>query len=103
MDKKQMSAERKKYFKKIRTKKISVILTQIFILITFIASWEILANMSLIDSFITSQPSRIINTFINLSETNLLMHVGVTCFETIVGFLLGTILRNNNSNNIMVV
>ena len=51
-----------------------------------------LANMKLIDSFITSQPSRIWKTFINLASNDLLMHTKVTVYETIVGFGLGTML-----------
>lgn len=60
---KNMSEERKKYLRKIRKNKISVILTQLLILIIFIIGWELLANKGIIDSFITSQPSRILNTF----------------------------------------
>ena len=64
---KNMSEDRKKYLRKIRKNKISVILTQLLILIIFIIGWELLANKGIIDSFITSQPSRILNTFLNLS------------------------------------
>ena len=39
-----------------------------------------------------SQPSRILKTFLHLTDNNLLMHIGVTVYETVVGFLLGTIL-----------
>ena len=63
---KNMSEDRKKYLRKIRKNKISVILTQLLILIIFIIGWELLANKGIIDSFITSQPSRI------------LKHLGVT-------------------------
>ena len=65
---------------------------QIAILIIFIALWEILANTGKIDSFITSQPSRIFKTFLDLSSNNLLEHLRITCIETLVGFLLGTVL-----------
>lgn len=92
MRKKNNSSERKQYLKKIRTNKIAVITTQILILISFIALWEILANKGIIDSFITSQPSRMLKTFLNLSKNGLLEHLWVTCYETIVGFLSGTIL-----------
>ena len=54
--------------------------------------WEILANTGKIDSFITSQPSRIFKTFLDLSSNNLLEHLRITCIETLVGFLLGTVL-----------
>ena len=83
MDKKEISKERKNYLKKKNQKKISILLTQIFILVIFLALWEFLANKKIIDSFITSQPSRILNTFINLNSNNLLEHIGVTVYETV--------------------
>ena len=92
MKTKKISKERKKYIKKIRINKWLVIITQIFILVGFLALWEILANYKIIDSFITSQPSRILNTFMNLSQNDLMKHMGVTVYETIVGFGLGTLL-----------
>ncbi len=92
MQKKNNSAERKKYLNKIRTTKILVVITQISILISFIALWEILANKGVIDSFITSQPSRMLETFMNLSQNGLLEHLGVTVYETLVGFLSGATL-----------
>lgn len=86
------SEERRKFLRKNKFEKISVIITQIVILIAFIAAWEILANKGIIDSFITSQPSRMLKTFMNLSQNGLLTHLGVTCYETAVGFLSGTAL-----------
>lgn len=92
MDKKEISLERKIYLKKIKRKKYLILLTQISILVGFLALWEFLANKNIIDSFITSQPSRILNTFMNLSSNNLMKHIWVTTYETIIGFLLGTVL-----------
>lgn len=87
-----ISKERKQYLRKIKKHKILVLVTQILVLIGFLGLWEILADLNIIDSFITSSPSRIANTFMNLSSNNLLTHLGVTVYETIVGFLIGTIL-----------
>ena len=87
-----ISKERKEYLAKNKHKKIAITLTQIFILIAFLGLWEILANANIIDSFITSQPSRILETFMNLGSNDLLKHIGVTVYETVVGFLVGTIL-----------
>ena len=87
-----ISKERKEYLAKNKHNKIAITLTQIFILIAFLGLWEILANANIIDSFITSQPSRIIETFMNLGSNDLLKHIGVTVYETVVGFLVGTIL-----------
>ena len=87
-----ISEERKKYLRKIKKNKILIIIVRLLIVIVFILGWEILANIGVIDSFIASSPSRIWDTFINLSSTNLMEHVGVTCLETIIGFTLGTAL-----------
>ncbi len=87
-----ISQDRKKYLRKIKVNKIKILAVQIAILIIFIALWEILANTEKIDSFITSQPSRIFKTFLDLSSNNLLEHLRITCIETLVGFLLGTVL-----------
>ena len=87
-----MSKERKKYLKNIKKNKYLVFITQVGLLIAFIAIWEVLANYEIIDSFITSKPSQIYETFISLFSDNLLKHVWVTTYETLVGFLLGTFL-----------
>lgn len=87
-----ISIERKQYLKKIKKQKLLVLLTQISIIVAFLALWEFLAERQIIDSFIMSQPSRILDTFLNLSSNDLLKHIGVTTYETIVGFLIGTTL-----------
>lgn len=92
MDNKQISNERKNYLRKIKINKITVLATQILVLVAFIAIWEILANLKIINSFITSSPSRILKTFMNMRNNNLVMHLGVTTYETVIGFLAGTIL-----------
>lgn len=92
MHEKNISEDRKKYLRKIKKEKIAIIFTQLLIVIVFIAGWEILANQGVIDSFITSQPSRILDTFLNLSSNGLLEHLGVTLTETLIGFVLGVIL-----------
>ena len=89
---KSISTERKKYLKAIKKRNYLVLLTQILILVGFLGLWEILARQNIIDSFIMSQPSRILDTFMNLTSNDLLKHIGVTVYETIIGFLLGTIL-----------
>lgn len=87
-----ISKERKLYLRNLKKQKIQVLLTQILIIIGFLALWEFLANKNIIDSFITSKPSRILNTFMNLSQNDLIKHILVTTYETVVGFLIGTTL-----------
>ncbi len=85
-----MTNERKKYLKQKRKEKILVFMVQIGILVLFLVIWELLANKNIIDSFITSQPSRIWKTLTNLGANDLIKHIKITTYETVVGFLLGT-------------
>lgn len=87
-----MSNERKQYLRKIKLQKVLALGSQILLLVAFLGVWEYAADTGLIDSFITSSPSRILKTFSNFSSNDLLTHTKVTCYETIVGFTLGTIL-----------
>ena len=48
---KNISLERKKYLSKIKKQKILVFITQMLILIGFLAIWEILANANIIGCF----------------------------------------------------
>lgn len=92
MNKTNINFERKSYLKKIRRQKYLVLMTQIAVILVFLGIWELLANLNIIDSFITSQPSRIFHTLLNLGSNDLLKHIWITTYETIVGFLLGTLL-----------
>ena len=87
--KKVLSEDRKTYLRKRKLKKVEILFTQIFIVIAVIGSWELLARVGKIDSFITSQPSRILKTFMNLSSNDLLKHLKITLTETLLGFSLG--------------
>ena len=87
-----MSLDRKIYLKNIRIKKFTILFFQIAILVGFITVWEILGDLEIIDTFIMSKPSRILDTFMNLTSNDLLHHIAVTSYETVVGFLIGTTL-----------
>ena len=61
------------------------------ILAAILGIWELAADTGIIDPFITSSPSRIVSTIIRLwNEGDLLKHIGVTMYETCMGFILGT-------------
>ena len=87
-----MSEERRKYLRKQKLEKLLVLESRILVLVTFLGLWEFLANKGIIDSFITSSPSRILKTFANFTSNNLLLHIKVTIYETILGFGIGIIL-----------
>ena len=87
------SNEHREYIRKERITKNAVTVSRIIILSAIFALWEIAANLKWIDPFIMSQPSRIVNTIINLSKDgSLFLHTGVTIYETIIGFVSGTVL-----------
>jgi len=88
-----LSAERIAYLKKVRIRKTATWILRLLIIVLLFAFWEIAARLKLIDSFVTSQPSRMVKTFVNLYEGgDLFIHIGVTCLETVAGFVIGTIL-----------
>lgn len=86
-----VSKEHSEFLKKVKVRKVSVFSTQILILVIFFVLWEVLADLKIIDAFISSQPSRILKSLGNLfREGKLFYHIWVTCFETVIGFSLGT-------------
>ena len=92
MSKKTDKSERELYLLSIKKNKRKILFFQISVLIVFICLWELLARVGIIDEFITSSPSRIIDVFANGGQSQLLMHLSVTVFETLVGFSCGAIL-----------
>ena len=88
-----MSKEHEIYVKKVKRDKLKVTLFRILILLGFIVLWELAADMKWIDPFLTSSPSRMFKSFLSFYEDGtILRHILVTCYETILGFSLGTIL-----------
>lgn len=93
MKTKSISPMRDLYLRSIRREKILVISFRISLLIVFLLTWELLALFEIIDPFISSSPSRIFYTTIDLfKNNNLLYHIGVTLYETLLGFLITVIL-----------
>lgn len=88
-----ISKEHDEYLKKVKRRKRNIIITQILILVIWLVQWEITAKLGWIDTFLTSFPSQIWNLFIEYTiNGGLFHHVGISVLETIVGFLIGTIL-----------
>lgn len=89
-----VSPQRASYLLMKKRRRLAINICRVSIIVVLIALWEILASVGVIDSFIMSQPSRIVNTLMNLRANSLHVHIAVTCFETLVGFLLGVLLGN---------
>ena len=89
---KNMTDEHIKYLKIERNKSVFVNFSRIAILVLFIALWETLTRLSIIDGFLFSSPSRILKTLYDLIEGGeLFAHISTTLIETISGFLIATV------------
>ena len=83
------SKERLKYLNKRKKDKFTIIFLRSFLLIIILSLWEIFAELGFIDPFISSSPSRIILTIKNLlTNDNFIYHIGITLYETLVGFTI---------------
>lgn len=73
-----------------RKRKLRVItLARLFLLLFFLALWEISTGLHLIDGFIFSSPSRVALTFLSmLRDGEIFVHISSTLFETLLSFLL---------------
>ena len=88
-----ISKEHKEYLRGVKGRNRKVIITRILILVAFFSLWEILGYFKIIDHFLTSTPSRMVKSFIKIyNEGTLIRHISVTCYETIIGFVLGTLI-----------
>lgn len=66
---------------------------RIAVLVTFLILWETAASTGWIDSFIFSSPSQIAICFLEMVlDRSIFLHVGITLYETLLSFLLVTIL-----------
>lgn len=84
-----MSKRQELFLKKYRHKQVFIKFVQIFLAVFILGVWELLARLGLIDTFITSEPSKIFLTIINLfKEGNLLEHIWVTLSETLIAFFI---------------
>ena len=88
-----MSNERKIYLKKLKNNNIIITSSRILILVLFIVIWEVFSRLNIIDSFLTSSPSNIIKTLIELyKNNNLFNHIFTTIKEILISFILGNII-----------
>lgn len=88
-----ISKEYKIYLRKIKINKFLILLTQLLLLIFSILLWQYAANHNLINTFITSSPKEIVSTIVKVYQhNNLFHHIWITIYETIISFLLATIL-----------
>ncbi|MEG0259497.1 MAG: ABC transporter permease [Lysinibacillus sp.] len=81
------------YKKSLVKEKRYVRLYQLLIFLAFFGIWELASRLQWIDALIFSSPTKIMQLLITkVGDGTIFMHVGVTLFETVVGFILGTLL-----------
>ena len=76
------SIEHKKYLRKNKLYNLKIKLVQILIIVLFIFVWQYLADKEIINTFIFSLHQ----------NKNLYSHIGITVYETLISFVLGTII-----------
>lgn len=82
-----------RYIKIQNTKTFFVHFVRILLLIALLGIWELSAKLGLVDPFITSSPSRIVNKTIELYQNGTLwLHIWTTLNETLLAFLLSTVI-----------
>lgn len=81
------------YLKCKKQKKRKILMWQIGLLVGFIALWEILARCGVLNTFLFSSPSAIWALFKTyLADGSLFGHIATSVWETILGFMIGTVL-----------
>ncbi|CAB3651972.1 MULTISPECIES: ABC transporter permease [Achromobacter] len=83
------SAKYLDYLRRDRAKKRNIRVTQALLLIVFLCAWEILPRMHILNPLLTSYPSALWPTFIELwNNGHLATHIMTTLSATLVGFTL---------------
>lgn len=98
------SKEHIEYLKKRKKEKRIVCFFRLLIIVCFLIVWELLSRFELINTFLSSSPTKVIETIYQLfQDKTLFTHIGVTLYEvfisfsiaTILGFIIATILWSN--------
>ena len=80
-----------RYRRKLLVNRCLVVFTQVFVLLSFLILWEVLADKGILNEFIVSKPSSIYELFkVYLREGNLIGHIRVSLYEAIMGLVIGT-------------
>jgi len=87
------SVEHKNYLKKLKKEKFIITFFKIFIIVFLLILWELLARFDVINTFLMSSPSKVIITTIDLFKNyDLISHIFITSYETILSFSLASLI-----------
>lgn len=77
------------YVRNIRKNQVKIRLYQLMLFVGFLILWEYTAKHGIINDFIFASPSKLMRTLITmLRDGSLMHHIGVTLYETLIGFLI---------------
>lgn len=89
----ELSANQLEYLKKQKINRWIVRSARLLLLVGFLLLWEITSYLGIIDSFIFSSPSKVALCFWSMVlDKSIFLHIGITLYETIISFLLVTII-----------
>ncbi len=87
------SPQHQEFLKSVKRNRFQIKASQVGFLVLFIVFWEVAANLKWIDPFFFSKPSDITKLLIRLSaDGSLILHTAVSVYETLMGFVIGTVL-----------
>lgn len=87
------SPEYVQWLAQIQRRKLMITASRIGVLVAFLAVWEILARTQVINPMLTSYPSAVLPTLVELFKTGDLMgHTWVTLKATVIGFVISMLL-----------
>ena len=90
---KNYSREHLLYLRGLQKKSVWINVARIAILFGLLGLWELSAQLSWVNPFITSSPTRIFKTIGELyTSGNLFYHIGTTLWETLAGFAIAVAL-----------
>ncbi len=86
-----VSKRHAQFLQAMRRRQAAVIVAQLVLLAAFLALWQLAGTLRIIDPFITSQPSAILQKLAELADSGSLgYNLAVTVTETLAGFAIGT-------------
>ena len=100
---KKESTAQKAYLRRQLHRRRLVLFCRIFLFVFFLICWEMSARLGLIDAFIFSSPSRTVHCFLRMmQDKSILIHTGVTLYETLISFTLLIVWLGSNIRTIIV-
>lgn len=87
------SESHKKYLKSQKLNFWIIKISQVLLLVLILGFWEFLTKVKILDPFFVSSPSRMFKTTVDLFKNgNLLHHMWITLYETLLGFIIATVI-----------